>query len=201
MQRKERIPLHDHADRNAGGIIAARTVVTQAIVTGGGSSSPGVTTLGGLTDVSVPAPNDNDVLSFDTATGTWISVAAVAGSGDTVGQVVAIWDGGGAAITPGTQVDVVAPFTGTITAWTLLSDTTGSAVVDVWLDTLANYPPTDADSITAAAPPTLTAHTDATSTAVGTWAKAITAGDILRFNLDSVTDCTRLLCVLDYSRP
>jgi hypothetical protein len=164
-------------------------------------STGGALALDGLSDVNAPAPNNGDVLTWDSTPGEWVPVAPGAGSGDTVGQIIAGWDGGGAEIEVGTQVDVVAPFAGTITGWTLLADQTGDAVVDVWVEQLVSYPPTNADSITAAAPPTLTADTDVTSTAVGTWTAAITAGDIIRFNLDSVTDCTRLLCVLDYTRP
>ena len=123
------------------------------------------------------------------------------GGGDTVGQFIVGWDGGGSAITAGTIVDVLAPFTGTITGWTLLADASGSAVVDIWKDVYANFPPTVADTITASAKPTLTSATKATSSTLTGWTTAVTAGDILRFNLDSASTITRLLLVLDYTRP
>jgi len=162
----------------------------------------GALALDDLTDVNAPTPADGDVLTWDSGTSAWVAQAAPGASGgDTVGQFIVGWDGGGAAISAGKQQDVVAPFTGTITSWTLLADVSGSAVVDIWLDTYANFPPTNADSITAAAPPTLSGATKATSSSLTGWTTAVTAGDVLRFNLDSASTIEKLLLVVDYSRP
>lgn len=90
------------------------------------------------------------------------------------------------------QVDIVVPFDCTITGVTLLADISGSIVIDIWKDTLANFPPTDADSITASAPPTITTDTDSQDTTLTGWTTSLSAGDILRFNVDSVTDITRV---------
>ncbi len=51
---------------------------------GGGSS-----TLAALTDVNVPAPNDNDSLTYDLASGKWVAEAVTGGSGLTHPQVLA----------------------------------------------------------------------------------------------------------------
>jgi len=78
----------------------------------------------------------------------------------------------------------------------LLADQSGSIVIDIWNDTLANFPPTNADSITASAPPTLStdnAMIDATLTG---WTKAFDGGDILALNVDSCTTITRVTLVL-----
>src|SRR5690606_9777362 len=76
--------------------------------------------------------------------------------GDTVQRaIVLIIDGGGSAITTGVKADIPIEFDATITGWTLVADQAGTIQIDLWKDTLANFPPTDADSITGAAPPAL----------------------------------------------
>jgi hypothetical protein len=73
--------------------------------------------------------------------------------------------------------------------------------VDIWKDTYANYPPTDADTITASAVPTITATNikseDVTLTG---WTTSIAAGNILGFNVDSVTTCTQVTLSLTVRR-
>lgn len=98
------------------------------------------------------------------------------------------------------QLDLVVPFACTITGVTMLADISGSIVVDIWKDTYANFPPDDTDSITAAAPPTITTATKSQDTTLTGWTVAVAAGDVLRFNVDSVTDVTRLTLVLDITR-
>ena len=96
--------------------------------------------------------------------------------------------------------DIQVDFACTITGVTLLADQTGSAVVDIWKDTYANYPPTDADSIAAAALPTISSTTKYNDTTLTGWTTSISAGDTLRFNLDSVTDISRLMIKLKVKR-
>lgn len=111
-----------------------------------------------------------------------------------------IIDGGGSAITTGVKGYVEVPFAGTIVAVTTLLDASGSIVVDIWKDTYANYPPVDADSITAAAPPTVSAATKATDSTLTGWTTSITANDILGFNVDSITSATRATVALRIRR-
>ena len=183
--------------------INALTVVTLGTVDGGtvwlGFPTGGVANLDDLMDVNAPSPSDNDVLAWDTGTAMWVPVAPGAGSGDTSGQFIAGWDGGGSALTAGGAVDIVAPFTGTLTSWTMLPDVSGSAVVGIGTDTYAGYP--TFTSIVASDAPTLTSATKATGSALTGWTTAVTAGDILRFTLSSASTVTRLLCVVAYSRP
>lgn len=83
--------------------------------------------------------------------------------------------------------NIVVPFNCVIVDWTVLLDQSGSIVVDIWKDTYANYPPVVGDSITASAKPTVTAATKGQSSTLTGWTTTITAGDTLRFNIDSVT--------------
>jgi hypothetical protein len=112
-----------------------------------------------------------------------------------------IIDGGGSAITTGVKGDVRIDFACTVVAWTILADQSGSIVVDIWKDTLANFPPTGADSMTTSEKPTLSAADDNTDTSLnGGNGWAIAAGDILRFNVDSAATVTRVTVALKITR-
>lgn len=111
-----------------------------------------------------------------------------------------IIDGGGSAITTGQKGHLEIPFKCEIQRMTILANQSGSIVVDIWKDTYANFPPTDADSITSATPPTIAAGTKAQDSTLTSWTKAIAAGDILSFNVDSVTDIQRVVISLYIKR-
>lgn len=106
-------------------------------------------------------------------------------------------DGGGAVITTGVKGDLGPfPFACDIEEITLLADQSGSMVIDIWKDTYANFPPTDADSITASAPPTISAATKAQDATLTGWTKGIAAGQSLRFNVDSCSSIQRATLAL-----
>jgi len=111
-----------------------------------------------------------------------------------------IRDGNGTVLPTGVMGDIQIPFACTITGWTLLANASGSIVIDIWKDTYANYPPTDADSITAAAVPSITSTTKNTSSTLTGWTTSIAANDTLRFNIDSVTTITRISLLLHVKR-
>jgi len=123
----------------------------------------------------------------------------VAASGQTATLFVEI-DGGGSTITTGVKRDVIADFGFTITGWTLLGDQSGSIVIDIWKDTLANYPPTVADTITASAKPTLSTATNNQSSTLTGWTTTVAANDCLRFNVDSITTLTRAVLALKVTK-
>lgn len=101
-------------------------------------------------------------------------------------------DGGGSAITTGVKGYKSFPVAGTITGVRMLADQSGSAVVDIWKDTYANFPPTNADSITASAKPTISAAQKSEDTTLTGWTTSVSAGDVFAFNVDSATTITRL---------
>lgn len=111
-----------------------------------------------------------------------------------------IIDGGGSTITTGIKGDIAVDFGGTITQVTMLADQSGSIVVDIWKDTYANYPPTDADSITSSTPPTISSTTKSKDSTLTSWITTITAGDTIRFNVDSVTSITRVVVIIRVTR-
>lgn len=120
----------------------------------------------------------------------------VPGSIATVISIPFILGGTGVVITTGIKGDLFIPFDCTITGVTLLVDQVGSIVVDIWKDTYANYPPTVADTITASAKPTITAADKSSNTTLVGWTRLITAGDTLRFKVDSCATITRCTLTL-----
>lgn len=122
--------------------------------------------------------------------------AAQMSANTTIGTVGITIDGGGSAITTGVKGYVEVPYSGTIEGWTILGDTSGSIVVDVWKDTYANYPPTDPDSIAGTELPTISAATKGQDLALSSWGTTVTAGDVIGFNVDSATTITRATLVI-----
>lgn len=120
-------------------------------------------------------------------------IPGIGGAGS-LAAVNFVIDGGGSAITTGIKGDVEIPFAWTdIASARALADQTGAIVVDIWQDTYANFPPTDADSITASAPVTIgSGNLKSEDTTLTGWDVAGSAGDILRYNVDSVTDIERV---------
>ena len=108
---------------------------------------------------------------------------------------------GAADIVSGTQVYARVPYDCQIVGVEMLANAAGAIVVDIWKDTYGNAPPDNADSITASAPPTITATNiksqDLTLTG---WTTAVAAGDWLVFNVDSCTGIARVAVALILQR-
>jgi hypothetical protein len=88
------------------------------------------------------------------------------------------------------------PWSGTLVQWSICANAVGDITFDVWKDVAGAYPPTVADTITAADKPKITGDDYAEGTALTGWTKTITAGDIVAFNLDSVVTIARATLVL-----
>ena len=135
---------------------------------------------------------------FNPFTGTLdISGGASASATGSIGIAI---DNVGSVITTGIKGDTSIPFDCTINSVTMLADVSGTIVIDIWKDTFANYPPTDAESITASAPPTISAATASTDNTLSGWTTSISAGDTLRFNVDSCSSITRCVLVLKVTK-
>lgn len=111
--------------------------------------------------------------------------------------VTAIFDGQGSVPAADTVTYFRVPSACTIQKVTILADQTGSAVVDIWKDAFANYPPTNVDSITSASPPTLSSASKAEDSTLTGWTKSISAGDVLGFNLDSASTLNKVTVIID----
>ena len=112
-------------------------------------------------------------------------------------SIVFIIDGGGSVISTGVAGDIRVDFGGTIQQITLLADQSGSIVVDIFKDTFANFPPVVGDSITASAKPTITSNDASEDSTLTGWTTSFSAGDIFRFNVDSVTTITQCTAILE----
>jgi len=102
------------------------------------------------------------------------------------------FDGGGSPPTAGSVGYVVAQCAGTIDQWHIVADVAGSAVVDVWK--AAGAIPVNADSIAGTEKPTLSAQQLNSDTALSSWTTSVAVGDVLGFELESVSTCTRVTC-------
>ena len=116
----------------------------------------------------------------------------------TVGVTV---DGAGSAISTGQKGYRSIMVAGTIVQARLLADQNGDVVFDVWKDIFANYPPVVADTITAAAKPTLSTADSFEDTTLTGWTTAVAAGDVLGFNVDSAATIERVVLELEITVP
>lgn len=139
-------------------------------------------------------PAAGDTLEWDATNNVWVPVVPAGGATTNQNRraIYLVLDGGGQAITTGVKADVRVPYSGTITGWELVANASGSIVIDVWKDTYANFPPTVADTIAGTEKPTLSSAIKNQDTALTTWTTAVTAGDWIRFNVDSASTVTRV---------
>jgi hypothetical protein len=96
------------------------------------------------------------------------------------------------------KVYVSCPVAGTINRVKVVtSGGSGSCVIDVWKAPFASFPPLVANSIVAAAPPTISGGTTYTESTLAGWTRAINAGDVLAFSLTSSSTFTQIEIVLE----
>lgn len=121
-----------------------------------------------------------------------------------VGAMEFVCDGSGATLQPGTFGYMEVPFNCTIVASTLMADQVGSCVLDVRRTIPASFsPPTHpgaADSLTAAAPPTIVGGTIVQDVTLTGWATTLNQGDIVGIAVVSSTTVTRVTLSLKVQR-
>ncbi len=146
----------------------------------------------------------------DTSTVTWDWATAGQAKANMVARVgvIQITVGDGATVIgTGVKGFVSIPVACTLTGWRLLSTdpaaTSGAIQIDVWKDTYTNYPPDNSDSITNAHEPAIAAtNKKAENTNLSNWTTtAVTAGDVIGFNVDTVTSLTRATLQLQLTVP
>jgi hypothetical protein len=121
--------------------------------------------------------------------------AARLGLTQVIGLVI---DGGGSTPATGAKGFIAVPFNCTITGWTMLADVSGSDQITISKGTYASYP--TVSSIVASAPPNLSSAQKNTTTTLTGWTTSLSTGDILSFNLDSVSTVTRIILELQVIR-
>lgn len=145
-----------------------------------------------IQDIATDAATDGQIFTADGSGGVTTQ--------DNEAGINFVIDGGGAVIATGVKGYIEVPFACTITAARLLADQTGSIQVDIWKDTYANYPPVDADSITASAVPAISSSNKDEDTTLTGWTTGISKGDILGFNVDSVATIERVTLSLSVKK-
>lgn len=125
-------------------------------------------------------------------------------SGATVTGVVGVrpitigFDGGGSTLVVGATRYVYVPYACTISAVVVdAQNETGSIVLDLWVDVIANFPPTVADTITASAKPTLSAAKVSRDATLTGWSKSVAAGSYIACRIESVTGLTKVQLTLE----
>ena len=117
-----------------------------------------------------------------------------------------VFDGGGAAITTDTYIDVRVPCKCDITSVSAFGDDTdGTITVDIYKILSSDYgtaQPLDSDSIVASAPITLDTDSsgysyDATLTG---WTKGLVAGNLLRYYVEACATTTQCTIETDVNR-
>jgi hypothetical protein len=180
----------------ATGTLASSVLLTaNALLLGGGAGAT-PTPMGSLgTATTVLHGNAGGAPTFSAI------VTADLPSNQIIAAITYVIDGGGSVPSTGVKGDLLIPFACTINSATLQADVSGSAVVDIWKKTYTpSSPPTVANTITAAALPTLTTAQSSQDATLTGWTTAIAANDMLRFNLNSVTTCTRITLTLKVTK-
>lgn len=108
-------------------------------------------------------------------------------------------DGGGSVPSTGAKGQVSIPVNCTVTGWVITANASGSAVVDVLKSTYAGFPSTS--TIAGSEKPTLTSAQKNEDLTLTTWTTAVSAGDIIQFNLNSVATVTRVNVTLNVTIP
>jgi hypothetical protein len=103
-------------------------------------------------------------------------------------------DNGNNEITSGVKGIINVPFNGQILGWSIITNSVGSAVIDIYRDSFDNftYPGSSLNSITGVNKPTINSQTKVKSTNLNTWITNINKYDVLTINIDSVVDINYL---------
>src|SRR6266481_9746613 len=107
-----------------------------------------------------------------------------------VAAIQLVIEGSGVVPSTGSWGFIRVPFDCTVSGWSLISDQTGSAVIDV--QKTGSLFPAGFASIAGSDKPTLASAQKNENLNVTGWSGQLHAGDILGFNLDSVATLTRL---------
>ena len=84
-----------------------------------------------------------------------------------------------------------------LTKASLLAGETGSIQLDLWRSSFADFPPTPVDSIVGASPLTISNGIKMEDPNLIGWTGLCYAGDVIRVNIDSVTNIRTCLITLE----
>jgi phage-related tail fiber protein len=173
----------------------AQTVPVEFTITGSPVTTSGTLAIGKATEVANtvwagPTSGADAEPTFRALVGADIPVNV------RTATLLFIIDGGGSTISTGIKGDITVGFNCLIQEVVLLADQSGSIVVDIWKTTYTGAPPLLANTITAAAKPTISSATKSRDATLTGWSTTITGGDVLRYKVDSATSITRCTVAL-----
>lgn len=163
----------------------------------------GAMDIAGALAINGALTGDSDMPAIEALTGTGLlrrTAAETFSLDDGTSHILVEKNQNSIPVATGVFADIRVPFDCTITGVTVLADVAGDLVVDIWKDTYANYPPTAADTICGSNKPTLEDERTYEDTSVASWTTSITAGDCLRFNVDSSDTITWFQVLLKVKR-
>jgi len=127
--------------------------------------------------------------------GTWPNQTIAAQLISTIGTTL---DGGGFVVTTGQKGYIRIPYNAVITEWAIIAKEIGSVQFDVWKRNASK--PISSNSITGTAKPVLNNSDFAASTVLTGWNTSLQAGDVVGWNLDSVTGITWVMIQITISK-
>lgn len=180
-------------------VIASSGALTASLpVFGGGAGAAPVsgTRSGNTTQVatSTGSHTSGNEASWD-ANGNVID-AGVSQVNQGIRAISFVIDGGGSTISTGVKGFLLVPFACTINSVTMLGDQSGSIVVDIWKKAFTTTLPAVGNTITASALPTITTAITSQDTTLTGWTTAVSANDMIGFNVNSVTTMQRVTVIL-----
>lgn len=128
----------------------------------------------------------------------WVPADAPPSTG--VGCISATFDGNGEAIDAGESVEIPMPYAGTIRAWKIIADQTGSIEIDVQRAPFADYPVTGEDTICGGNEPSISVASKEEDTALSGWTAGFAANDVFRFVINSATNIRRCTITLEVDK-
>lgn len=111
-------------------------------------------------------------------------------------QIGVTFDGGGSPIVAGQEFTMRVEDGMELDSWYIMADQTGSIQIDVWVDTWANYPPTNVDTITGGFEPNISANDNNSATVLAGWSPTLLNGDVITFHVDSCSTIERCTLML-----
>lgn len=110
-------------------------------------------------------------------------------------------DGGGSVVPTGVVSYTTVPYAGTITAWSIVANGSGpTCTIDVWKIASGTSLPTVSNTIMGTKPALSTGNAIRSTTLTGWNPVAVTANDIIGFNLDAVSVATKLAFKLEITK-